>query len=97
MKIYPIININTRTNVIKNFRPSFGEYDGDDYSYSYNKNHASESEIAVKKDLINEKYNRMRSSWIRDCEDLEFDNNVMWKRLREIEELRDRELAQINL
>ncbi len=89
MRINPVNNLNF-------FMPkvSFGEYDGDFYDYSPHT--ITKSQYEAKKDIINEKYNNMRSSWLRDCDDLEIDNSAVWSRLNEIEKLRNRDLSALS-
>lgn len=72
---------------------SFGEYDGDDYSYS--PRYISKAEYDVKKEIINEKYNNLRSSYLKDADDLEFSSVEVWKQLDNIEKMRDAELSRL--
>lgn len=72
---------------------SFGEMDGDYYDYSPR---MTKSQYSARKDAINEKYDNMRSSYLSDADDLEFDNSVVWQHLHRIEQMRDRELAGLN-
>lgn len=94
MKISPITNYvqnQTKSSIPK---VSFGEIDGDFYDYSPRR--ISKEEYAVKKDIINEKYDRMRSSWLNDCDDLEINNSEVWNKLNKIEKRREMDLVELS-
>ena len=72
---------------------SFGEYDGDwgsDYT-----SRMSRDTYNTKEEQINEKYDKMRSSWLSDCDDLDISASATWDRLKEIERMRENELADL--
>ena len=80
----------TNTKPVK--KVSFGE--SEDYS-DYYAPRITKSQYEAKKSIINEKYNNMRSSYLNDADDLEFDNSVVWQQLKRIEDMRDSELANL--
>lgn len=73
---------------------SFGEYDGDFYDSSSRKNLKEQYEL--KREMINEKYDRIRSSLLRDCDYLEISNPAIYNRLNQIEKQREIDLAELN-
>lgn len=95
MKIHPVAN-NYYQNSAKFLtqKVSFGEIDGDFYDYSPRR--ISKEEYAVKKDIINKKYDNMRSSWLNDCEDLEINNSEVWNELNKIEKRREMDLVELS-
>ena len=44
---------------------------------------------------INEKYNNLRSSYLKDADDLEFSSVEVWKQLDNIEKMRSAELSRL--
>lgn len=95
MKIYPILNINN-TNIKRHSVVAFGEDDGDFYSSSY-KPPMSKADYSIKSSLINDKYDKMRSSLLNDADDLEFNSRVVWEQLDRIEKLRTKELSNLEM
>ncbi|MBO6272847.1 hypothetical protein J6O48_08735 [bacterium] len=81
----------TNTKPVK--KVSFGE--SEDYNDSYSAPRITKSQYEARKSIINEKYNNMRSSYLNDADDLEFDNSVVWQQLKRIEEMRDSELSSL--
>ena len=81
---------NSVKNVSKNI--SFGELDGD----FYDSPRMTRYERKAREDRINEKYDRMRSSYLCDADDMDFSNSVVWQQLKNIEEMRRHELSQID-
>lgn len=94
MKINSIINHNYGLNTAKYYKVSFGEYDGDDYSYTP-RHRMTNAQYETRKDIINDKYDSMRSSWLNNCDDLELSNTAVWRRLNEIEKMRNNALFEL--
>lgn len=72
---------------------SFGELDGDFYDYQPR---MTKNDYLARKLAINEKYDSKRSSYLCDADDLGFDNNVVWQQLRRLEQMRNRELRDLD-
>ena len=83
-------NIHSSMKSSKNV--SFGELDGDCYDYTPR---MTKSQYAARKDAINEKYDLKRSSYLSDADDLGFSNSVVWDQLKHLEQMRDRELRDL--
>ena len=95
MKIMPVTsNYIQRTQWFSMPKIAFGEIDGDFYNYSPCR--ISKEQYEAKKDIINEKYDKMRSSWLKDCDDLEINASATWDRLNQIEQCREMDLAELS-
>lgn len=85
-------SINSLNKFKNHSKVSFGEIDGDFYSSS---SRMSKTDYENKKNLINEKYDRKRSSWLQDADDLDIPSTEVWKQLNDIEEMRRLELKEL--
>lgn len=94
MRINPIINYVQNQARFSMPKISFGEIDGDFYSCSSRR--ISRESYETKKDKINEKYDKMRSSWLSDCDDLEISHSAVLDKLNQIEKHREMDLAELS-
>lgn len=83
---------NIQSSVKSHKNISFGELDGDFYDYTPR---ITKSQYDARKEQINEKYDLKRSSYLSDADDLGFNNSVVWEQLKHLEQMRERELRNL--
>ena len=71
---------------------SFGELDGDFYEY---RPRMTRAQYEARKSSINEKYDNQRSEYLGNADDLGFGDSVVRQNLQRIEQMRSRELSNL--